>query len=407
MSRVDRARAARELAAEGLDALVVAAPEAFRYVAGARPGPAALFRRAGAALAVLPADPSRPLAVVTSELGAAAVAAAGVADVRTIPDWVDAARLGPDDGRPLAEQLAAARPASAGPRPETFSARAAFAALRGALADRGLERGRIGLDLGFWPVADFRLLREALPETRLEAGDAALTRLRAVKSAAERAWLAAAGRCAEAGVRAMLEETRPGLSRADLAEAWRRGALDAAARAGVVLENLLEYIGFGPDPWRSAGRLAAGDILKVDVGCVVEGYVSDSARTFCLGAPPARAQAVHDALAAGFAAGLPLFRPGARFAEIHRAVVGAARDAGLAGYDRGHVGHALGADVFGETAPFLSATSDAAVAPGMVLAFETPFYAEGLGGFIIEDQLAIDDDGAQALWRSPRGLVSV
>ena len=41
---------------------------------------------------------------------------------------------------------------------------------------------------------------------------------------------------------------------------------------------------------------------------------------------------------------------------------------------------------------------------GMVLAFETPFYVDGEGGFIIEDQFVITENGAQPAWSLPRGL---
>ena len=40
----------------------------------------------------------------------------------------------------------------------------------------------------------------------------------------------------------------------------------------------------------------------------------------------------------------------------------------------------------------------------MTLAFETPFYVEGLGGFIIEDQLLVTDDGYECMAEAPRGL---
>ena len=40
----------------------------------------------------------------------------------------------------------------------------------------------------------------------------------------------------------------------------------------------------------------------------------------------------------------------------------------------------------------------------MVLAFETPFYADGEGGFIIEDQFLITDQGPYAAWSLPREL---
>ena len=49
-------------------------------------------------------------------------------------------------------------------------------------------------------------------------------------------------------------------------------------------------------------------------------------------------------------------------------------------------------------------TSDAVAEPGMTLAFETPFYVEGLGGFIIEDQLLVTDDGYECMAEAPRGL---
>ena len=44
---------------------------------------------------------------------------------------------------------------------------------------------------------------------------------------------------------------------------------------------------------------------------------------------------------------------------------------------------------------------------GMVLAFETPFYVDGEGGFIIEDQFLITDTGAQAAWSLERELVEL
>ena len=55
MSFVDRHRACYILELAGLDALVIAEPEGFRTISGVSQGVAALFRRAGAGFAVLPA----------------------------------------------------------------------------------------------------------------------------------------------------------------------------------------------------------------------------------------------------------------------------------------------------------------------------------------------------------------
>jgi len=57
---LDRDRASRLMAAAGIDALVISEPEVFSYATGVSPGVPALFRRAGAAFAVFPADPAAP-----------------------------------------------------------------------------------------------------------------------------------------------------------------------------------------------------------------------------------------------------------------------------------------------------------------------------------------------------------
>ncbi|NCX63641.1 MAG: hypothetical protein EBW84_13170, partial [Betaproteobacteria bacterium] len=48
-------------------------------------------------------------------------------------------------------------------RPAVFDARAAFGQLAHLLKSAGLAQAHLGLDLDFWPVADYRLLCEVLP----------------------------------------------------------------------------------------------------------------------------------------------------------------------------------------------------------------------------------------------------
>ena len=70
-------------------------------------------------------------------------------------------------------------------------------------------------------------------------------------------------------------------------------------------------------------------------------------------------------------------------------------DQGFETYARGHFGHGVGASIWSEEWPFISADSDAVLEPGMVMAFETPWYIDGLGGFIIEDQVLITETGVR------------
>jgi Xaa-Pro dipeptidase len=80
------------------------------------------------------------------------------------------------------------------------------------------------------------------------------------------------------------------------------------------------------------------------------------------------------------------------------------RGAGFSTFSRGHWGHSLGHDTFCEVPPFIAAEAHLPIETGMVLAFETPFYADGEGGFIIEDQFLITDQGAVPAWSLPRKL---
>jgi Xaa-Pro aminopeptidase len=114
-------------------------------------------------------------------------------------------------------------------------------------------------------------------------------------------------------------------------------------------------------------------------------------------------QALQDA----FAAGLEVLRPGQLLSQVHARASQAIARAGFTGFSRGHFGHSLGHDTFCEVPPFIAAQAHEPIEPGMVLAFETPIYVDGEGGFIIEDQFLITAEGAQAAWRLPRELVEL
>ena len=64
----------------------------------------------------------------------------------------------------------------------------------------------------------------------------------------------------------------------------------------------------------------------------------------------------------------------------------------------------LGAGVGIEEWPFFSAESTEIIRPNMVVALEAPFYAQGLGALMIEDQFLITQRGAEPMNTLPRGL---
>ncbi len=382
---------------QGLAALVLAQPESITYATGAFPGVASFWRRAGSAFVVVPADETAPVAAIVGDLQAKSFAAqSGISDVRSHRIWVET------DHYPIAD---VAKPQRS-PRPAQYDLIAALDLLHDVLAEQSLLNEPIGLELGFVPAADFpafsRIPVEWIDCTRI------VERLRAIKSPDEIDMLRNAAEYARAGVIALTRSIGVGMSASEMTEIWKSAAFAEAARRGdTAPQSAWAYIAVAGDGFAPRGPAKLGDIIKIDVGCVINGYSSDGGRTAVLGKPSADAQRIFDALHHAFDTGLALLKPGMPLGDIYRATSTAMWDQGFGTYGRGHFGHGVGASIWSEEWPFIASQSDASLEPGMVMAFETPWYIDGLGGFIIEDQVLITETGFDVMAPSPRNLIQV
>ena len=393
----------------GIDALVLAQPETIRYAAGAFAGVASFWRRAGAAFVIVPGDAARPLVAIVGDLQAAAFQEqSGIADVRTHPLWVETTRFeGGSEGAAaaiVARDLREGRQARAS-RPAKYDRGIVFGLLRDVIGELGLLKGALGLELGFVPSADLPLFQMALPDASFVDCTTLVERLRAIKSVAEIEMLRSAAELAGAGVQTLLRALRSGLDARAMTEIWRAAHTAEAERRHVRKADAdWAYISVGGDGFAPGARANIGDLVKIDVGCVFSGYSSDGARTAVIGRPSRAQREVYDALRRGFDAGLETLGPGVPLARVHATVARTIQDAGFLTYSRGHFGHGVGASLWSEEWPFISADSTAVAEPNMVLAFETPYYIDGLGGFIIEDQLRIGEQGVEVMATSSRDL---
>lgn len=410
-AHLDRARAESLMHEAGMDALILLSPEAFRHATGAAPGVATMWRQAGAVAVLVPADAGMAEAAVASDLFAPAFRRAShITDLRISAIWVEAGAA-PDldaQGDAAAQMNALWQAEGRGEnftRPTTFDARATWQHLREALAARGLHRARVGVEMSAISASDWGTMQAALAPAHLVDGTRVARVLRAIKSPAEIGYLRQAVGLAEQGIMAVRDAIAPGVARSELAAVWQTAI--GAARGDMALTGSWEYISVGADPWSGDARAQPGDLIKVDVGCLIEGYTSDTGRTFVLGQPSRAAGEIHAALMAGFEAGFACLTPGTPLADVHRVTTSAIRAQGFGGYARGHFGHGLGTGPGSEEWPFIAADADICVTPGMVLAFECPWYITGLGGFIIEDQVEITPEGPVSMNRLARGLIAL
>jgi Xaa-Pro aminopeptidase len=193
-----------------------------------------------------------------------------------------------------------------------------------------------------------------------------------------------------------------------MADIWKAAAFAEAEHLGdPAPQSAWSYIAVAGDGFAPGGPVRDGDLIKIDVGCVVGGYSSDGGRTAVLGTPNPDAVRIHDALHRAFDAGFALLKPGMPLAEVYQVTSRTMWDQGFETYGRGHFGHGVGSSIWSEEWPFIAEGSDAVLEPDMVMAFETPWYIDGLGGFIIEDQVLITQSGCEVMSPLPRDLLRV
>jgi methionyl aminopeptidase len=137
----------------------------------------------------------------------------------------------------------------------------------------------------------------------------------------------------------------------------------------------------------SKRRIADGDLVSLDVGCIWQGWHADCARTFAVGqVPPAQItliEATRQALRAGIAAA----RPGNRLGDIGAAIEAVAHEHGY-GIVRPFVGHGIGSAMHEEpqVPNYGRPGTGLKLEAGMCLAIEPMF---NLGG----DDVRLLDDG--------------
>ncbi len=138
-------------------------------------------------------------------------------------------------------------------------------------------------------------------------------------------------------------------------------------------------------------RLAYGDVVKLDVGILLNGWVGDTATTVGLGAITPARQKLLERTQASLHAGIQKARSGARLGEISHAVETTVKAAGYS-VVKEFVGHGVGRKLHEEPQipNFGRANSGPILQPGMTLAIE-PMVNEGI------DEVRILKDGWTAV----------
>ena len=149
--------------------------------------------------------------------------------------------------------------------------------------------------------------------------------------------------------------------------------------------------------------LQRGDIVKMDFGCVVDGYHSDMTRTVSFGEPPAKLREVYDIVRAAQRAGVEAVKAGVGGAEADEASRRIIRDAGYGDQYTHSLGHGVGLEI--HEGPTLRAAGKDVVPEGAVVTVEPGIYLQGVGGVRIEDMVEVLSDHCRVIPRTPKDLI--
>jgi len=222
------------------------------------------------------------------------------------------------------------------------------------------------------------------------------------KSEQEIEQMAAAGRVVVETLALLGEHVRPGVTTGELdriADEFIRSQGGAPTFKGyrgypaAICTSPNEMVVHGI-PGRRA--LSGGDILSVDVGVTLGGFVADSAYTFAVGEISAEAERLIEVCEAALAAGIEQCRAGNRLSDISHAIQTVTEDGGFS-VVRSLVGHGIGRTMHEDPQiPNYGAPGRGPqLAPGMTLAIEPMINAGGPGIYVHEDEWSIStDDGS-------------
>lgn len=277
------------------------------------------------------------------------------------------------------------------------------------LRRRGAKR--VGL-IGPLVVSKFRQLEAAFDIVLL---DAEYTRLRMRKSAEEIDWLRIGAALSDAGMRALVAGTRPGMDERELA------ALVESAYVGIGGTTMIHYIGvtamgaphlYVPPQQPSTRKVRAGDIVTCELSAYWWDYPGQVLRSFTVDAEATpRYRELHATAEAVFDAVIAVLRHGATMEEILDATAGIERagytvcDDLVHGFGGGYFQPIIGSRsrMAGSALPQMTLEENMTVVvqPNPVT---TEADESKRSGVQVGELLRITRGGCESLHRLPRGL---
>ena len=278
----------------------------------------------------------------------------------------------------------------------------AFSSLAEVIQDRGLAKGRIGIECDGLSAATLKSIRNSLPHAQIKNSSNLILLIRMVKSTEELKRLRCAGQIAEEAATRVLSDARPGKFSREMVGEFR----SHVAKEGADLDHFAicaRGLGLATEP---NVTLLEDDILYTDYGCVFEHYCSDSGQTLALCNLDSENRQCYEALRDCVATGAESASTGAKSSRVAATMSDLLNSRGITG-SFPH-GHGIGLEV--RDYPILvpdnglriqddcvDEPSDIALETNMVISLEAGLFTPGAFSFQVECSYVVTENGGKPL----------
>ncbi|MEY2756162.1 MAG: hypothetical protein RJB65_2520 [Actinomycetota bacterium] len=251
--------------------------------------------------------------------------------------------------------------------------------------------------LGHWPSDRTRYVRSTV----------VMNELRTRKDAAEIAALRAAGAAADRVAAQLHAGEIPLVGRTEAAVSADISARLIAEGHDVVNFAIVAAGENAASPHHHASDrvIRHGEVVLCDFGGTMAGYCSDITRCVSLGEPSAEVAEAYAVLHAAQEAGVQAGVVGAACQDVDRAARAVIADAGWGEYFIHRTGHGIGLEAHED--PYMVEGNTEPIAPGHAFSVEPGIYVAGKWGMRLEDIVVATADGPDRMNHAARALVTL
>lgn len=281
-------------------------------------------------------------------------------------------------------------------------ARDKAAAIASAVMDKRF--GSVGVQSERISLSFYNEITCLLSDVRLIPVDSETGFLRSVKDSGEMEKLANVAAIASESLMEILPVIRPGITEKTLASRLQIAMLDRGAD-----DKSFDFIvasgerGALPHGRATDKTLRSGELLTIDFGAVLDGYVSDETVTVAVGLADAKQREIYAIVKDAHDLAVEAVKPGVPLKVLDSVAREYIAGKGFGEYFRHGLGHGVGMEVHEK--PVVSVRSEGTVQEGMVFTIEPGIYLPGWGGVRIEDTVRVTSDGCISVTKVPKDMM--